>query len=605
MRTIRNELEARSRELAEALDQQAATSEILRVISRSQADAQLVFETIVTHAARLCEADFAFVMLHKNGQLALAARTDCTPEFADYLARGFEVNRDTTTGRAVLGREPVQVVDFMAEAGVRVTPAHLSEGVRTVLAVPMFRDSRLLGVITTWRRQVRPFSQKQIALLQTFADQAVIAIENVRLFKELEARNQELTEALDQQIATGEVLRAISQSPTDVQPVFDMIAAAAMKLCEAGSSNVFTFDGELLHAAAIHVINPGGEEAVRRLFPRPPDRRTAASRAVLARSMVAVHDVLADPDYELENAPRWGFRSVLGIPLMREGTPIGAMALGRSQPGPFPEKQIALLKTFADQAVIAIENVRLFRELANKSRQLEIASRHKSAFLANMSHELRTPLNAIIGFTRIVMRRAHERLEPKQYENLEKILTSGQNLLSLINSILDLAKVEAGHIDITAAEIQLAPVLEQCMRTIEPLVKNSVSLVKAFDSALPQMFVDEEKLRQIVINLLSNAARFTASGAIEVRAREAEGSIEIAVVDTGIGIAAEKLDLIFEEFEQADASSTREYGGTGLGLSIGRRLARLLGGDIRAESKLGSGSSFTLTLPLRYRASQA
>jgi len=312
-----------------------------------------------------------------------------------------------------------------------------------------------------------------------------------------------------------------------------------------------------------------------------------------------------DSDYALERAPEWGYRSALGIPLLREGVPIGAMALGRSEPGAFPEKLIALLKTFADQAVIAIENVRLFRELEDKSRQLELASQHKSAFLANMSHELRTPLNAIIGFTRIVMRQSKGQLELKQYENLEKILSSGQNLLSLINAILDLAKVEAGHIEITAEEVQLAPVLEQCMRTVEPLLKDTVTLVKLFDGTLPQMGVDEEKLRQIIINLLSNAAKFTASGTIQVRAQETEGSIEIAVADTGIGIAADNLDLIFEEFEQADAGSTRKYGGTGLGLTIARSLARLMGGDIRAESKLGAGSTFTLTLPVSYRSAAA
>jgi signal transduction histidine kinase len=470
------------------------------------------------------------------------------------------------------------------------------------LGVPMLQEGRPIGVITVGWVDSGPIPKSQEELLQTFADQAVIAIENVRLFNELEARNRELTEALEQQTATGEILRVISQSPTDVQPVFDTIAEAAMTLCGATSANVFTFDGKLLHAAAIHIVSPGGVEAIRRIFPRPPDRGTAASRAVLTRAVVAIPDTSADPDYALEEAPEWGYRSALGIPLMREGVPIGAMALGRSEPGAFPEKLIALLKTFADQAVIAIENVRLFRELEDKSRQLEIASRHKSAFLANMSHELRTPLNAIIGFTRIVMRQSKGQLELKQHENLEKILASGQNLLSLINAILDLSKVEAGHVEITAQDIQLAPVLEQCMRTVEPLVKDGVKLVKAFDDALPKMFVDEEKLRQIVINLMSNAVKFTESGAIEVRAREREGSIEIAVVDTGIGIPPDKLELIFEEFEQADASSTREYGGTGLGLTIARRLARLMGGDIHAESEPGTGSNFALTLPVRYRS---
>jgi signal transduction histidine kinase len=421
-----------------------------------------------------------------------------------------------------------------------------------------------------------------------------------------ETCRRELAEAREQQTATSEILRVIARSPTNAQPVFDTIAEAALKLCGARSANLFTYDGQLLHAAALAIVDPKGLAAIRRLFPRPPSRDTAACRAVLSRSVVVIADVLQDPDFGITNAAMAaGFRSVLAVPLMRDGRPIGALAVGRPEPGAIPERQVALLQTFANQAVIAIENVRLFRELEEKSRQLEIASQHKSAFLANMSHELRTPLNAIIGFTRIVMRRSQERLEPKQYENLEKILASGQNLLSLINAILDLAKVEAGRIEIRPAETRLSAVLEQCMRTVEPLVKDGVTLAKGFDGSLPTMLVDEEKLRQIVINLLGNAARFTNAGMIQVRARNAGDAIDVAVADTGIGIAADRLERIFEEFEQADACSTRQYGGTGLGLAISRRLARLMGGDIRVDSTPGAGSTFTLSLPLRYESPAA
>jgi signal transduction histidine kinase len=614
---LRSELEARKRELTEAVEQQAATSEILHVISRSRNDAQPVFDTIVASAARLCDANFALAMLHDRGWLSLAARTPCTPEFADFLARGFYATPDTASGRVVLERRPVQVIDFMDEPGIHPTPAHRIEGVRTVMAVPMMRDDRLLGAIAIWRREVRPFTDRQIALLQTFADQAVIALENVRLFRELEARNQELTEALEQQKATSEILRVISRSPAEVQPLlphdlqreFDAIAAAALKLCDAASANLFTFDGELVHVAALAMVSPEGAAAVRRLFPRPPDRGLAASRAVLTRGVVAIHDTHADPDYELKNAEQWGFRSVLSIPLMRDGQPIGAIAVGRREPGPFSDKLISLLQTFADQAVIALENVRLFDELEtrtaqleDKSRQLEVASRHKSAFLANMSHELRTPLNAIIGFTRIVMRRSQERLERQQYDNLEKILASAQNLLSLINAILDLAKVEAGRVELTPTEVRVGSVLEQCIRTVEPLLAGGVALVRDFDPELPSLEADEEKLRQIVMNLLSNAAKFTPRGTVQVRARSANGALELAVIDTGTGIAADRLDVIFEEFEQADPRATLEHGGTGLGLAIARRLARLMGGDIRVTSALGVGSTFTLRLPARHRS---
>src|SRR6266542_367712 len=416
--------------------------------------------------------------------------------------------------------------------------------------------------------------------------------------EELIARTRELADALEQQAATSAILRVISRSPTEVP--FDTIVATARKLCDASAANMFTFDGALLHVAALAMDDPEGMAALRRHFPRPPDRGIAASRAVLTRGLVAIHDTTTDPEYQWVHAGRWGFRSVVCIPLMRDGTPIGAIAIGRPEPGPFPDRQIALLQTFADQAVIAIQNARLYREIEDKSRQLEIASRHKSAFLANMSHELRTPLNAIIGFSRIVMRRSQERLEPKQYENLEKILASGQHLLALINAILDLAKVEAGRIEINPRETELTSVLEHSVRTIEPLVKSDTLVTRQIEDHLPTMLVDDEKLRQIVINLLSNAVKFTPAGSIEVRASARNGCVDIAVADTGIGIPANKLDAIFEEFEQADATSTRVYGGTGLGLAISRRLARLMKGDIRVESTFGKGSTFTLTLPLRY-----
>jgi signal transduction histidine kinase len=447
---------------------------------------------------------------------------------------------------------------------------------------------------------VQPFTERQIELLTGFADQAVIAIENTRLFHEIK-------EALDQQTATSEILSAISQSPIDVQPVFDTIARAALRLCNARSACVHLLQGEWLNTAALAIVNPDGRDAIQKLYPRRPDQRTVSGRVILARGVVTVPDVLEDPAYGADAAAVIaGFRSMLGVPMLREGRPVGSLVVGRPQPGPFPPQQVALLQTFADQAVIAIENMRLFNELRDKGVQLELASRHKSQFLANMSHELRTPLNAIIGFTRIVMRRAGDQIEPKQYENLEKILASGQHLLALINAILDLSKIEAGHVEVDAKETELAPMLEQCLLTIEPLFKaDTVALVTEIDDVLPPMLVDAEKLRQIVINLLSNAAKFTACGSIRLRAQAANECVTIAVTDTGIGIPADKLDLVFEEFEQADARSRDIYGGTGLGLAIARRLARLMDGDITVESCAGSGSTFTLTLPLRYRAAMS
>jgi signal transduction histidine kinase len=414
---------------------------------------------------------------------------------------------------------------------------------------------------------------------------------------------QRYEEALGQQTATAEILRVISSFPADVQPVLDAIARNAAQLCGALFSCAYRFDGELVHLVATHNLPPGAMELGRTIYPMRPDFTQLSGRAVLTRSVQRLEDVTNDAHYAMHVASAGGWRRLLAVPMLREAKPLGVIAVGWRDAGPIPERQVELLKTFADQAVIAIENVRLFQEIQEKSRQLEKASRHKSEFLANMSHELRTPLNAIIGFTRIVMRRSTEQLEPKQYENLEKILASGEHLLALINSILDLSKVEAGRIEVNASEIRLASVLEQCLRTVEALIKtDAVRLVKEFSGELPELYLDEEKLRQIVINLLSNAVKFTSCGSIRLQAQAANGSVAIAVADTGIGIPADKLGLIFEEFEQADASTTRVHGGTGLGLAIARRLARLMGGDIAVESALGSGSTFTLTLPVRYEA---
>jgi signal transduction histidine kinase len=391
-----------------------------------------------------------------------------------------------------------------------------------------------------------------------------------------------------------------------VQPVFDTIAQAALRLCRARTVNVLRFDGQLLHLAAQASTEPEARAAAQSVFPRPVGLDSVAGRAILARQVVAIEDVLADPDYGVgAQAVRGGLRSALGVPLLRDGEPIGALAAGRAEPGVPPAAQVALLRTFADQAVIAIENARLFNELQDKTRELEIAGRHKSAFLANMSHELRTPLNAILGFTRIVQRETRDRIAPKQAENLDKILASARHLVGLINATLDLTRIEAGRIEITPGQTPLAPLLDECLRSVEPLLADGVRLESCIAAELPPMWVDAAKLHQIVLNLLGNAVKFTERGRIDLRAARRDGRIEVEVEDTGIGIPADKLEAVFEEFEQVDASHTRAHGGTGLGLAIGRRLARAMGGELSARSTLGEGSIFTLRLPLRWSGNDA
>ena len=601
-----NEREARNRELAEALEHQTATSAILRALSQTPSDVQPVFEAIVNAGVRLFQGAAVAISRHDGDQVRSVAIAEDDPERAARWRNvfPFPLSREYIHGAAILDCRVVDVPDVLVtggqfEAGKRnLAPS----GYRAMTVVPLIREGAAIGAIAVVRMQPGGLSAKQIGLLQTFADQAVIAIENVRLFKDLQARNVELAEALEQQTATSEILRAISRSPSDVQPVFQTIADAALRLSRTRTANVMTYDGELLHLVALASSQPEALAVVRSLFPRPASLDSAAGRAVFTRQVAVIEDVLLDPDYRISaGAIATGFRSGLGVPLMRDGQPIGAITIGRSEPGPPPAQQIALLQTFAEQAVIAIENVRLFNEIEDKNRQLEIASGHKSAFLANMSHELRTPLNAILGFTRIVLRQTRGRIDTKQSDNLEKILASARHLVGLINATLDLSRIEAGRIEITASEVALAPLLDECLRGVEPLLADGVSLDCRIAPGLPPMHVDGEKLRQIVINLLSNAVKFTERGRIDMCAQVEGDQVEIAVADTGIGIPADKLEAVFEEFEQVDASHTRTHGGTGLGLAIARRLARAMGGELRAQTVLGAGSTFTLCLPLHYR----
>jgi GAF domain-containing protein len=377
---------ARGREfekrLAEALEQQTATSEILRVISSSRTDVQPVFDTIVRSAVRLCDGLFGAVSMF-DGEMVLrpAATYNYTPAAMAVVQRMYPIrpSRQQISGRAILSRTVAHMPDVLNDP--EYTPdVALAGGWRGALAVPMLREGQPIGAILVTRAEAGPFSDQQIDLLKTFADQAVIAIENVRLFTELEEKNRALTEAhtqvtdaLEQQTATAEILRVISRSQTNVQPVFDTIVANAVRLCRAHIGAVFQFDGELIHLVAHHNFTPEMLAALGRLHPRPPQRDTVSGRAILSRAVVQIEDILADREYHRGLAFATGWRSMIAVPMLREGEPIGTTVINRREPGPFTEQQIELLKTFADQAVIAIENVRLFTELQQKNEALTAA----------------------------------------------------------------------------------------------------------------------------------------------------------------------------------------------------------------------------------------
>ncbi len=366
------ELETRNHDLTEALEQQTATSDILRVISSSPTDVQPVFDAIARDAMRLCNADYSVVGRFDGKLLHLVAHQLVRPEGVQALLRLFPMrpDRSTTSSRAILDRAVVHIPDVLEDPDYSRTAA-LGIRNRSTLGVPMLRDGSPIGAISVGRLEPKPFSEKQIALVKTFADQAVIAIENVRLFTELGARNRDLTESLEQQTATSEILRAISSSPTDVQPVFDIIGESAERLCDAEISVVSRLDGELIRLVAVHGVTAEGTEAIGRHFPMRLDAETVTARAIRKRVVVHVEDVLADPDYEAKDAASaGGFRACLGVPMVREDEVIGAIFVARKAPGLFSESQVQLLKTFADQAVIAIENVRLFTELDARTTEL-------------------------------------------------------------------------------------------------------------------------------------------------------------------------------------------------------------------------------------------
>jgi signal transduction histidine kinase len=418
--------------------------------------------------------------------------------------------------------------------------------------------------------------------------------------KKIALLSRELAEAREQQAASSGILRVISGSPTDIQPVFDTIVANAVRLCGARMGAVFRFDGVLMHLVAHQNYTPEAVEILRRNYPRPPQPHLASGRAILARTVAQVEDVLADPNYNGEAARAGNWKGLLAVPILRAGEPIGVIIIARYVAGPFAANHIALLETFADQAVIAIENVRLFEEIEDKSRQLAEANQHKSQFLANMSHELRTPLNAILGYTELMADGVYGAPPEKMSAVLERIESNGKHLLSLINAVLDLSKIEAGQLKLDLTDYSLSNVVETVHSMVQPLAADKKLTFKTeVAPTLPPGHGDERRLTQVLLNLVGNAIKFTDAGEVVIKAAACDGLFALSVRDTGPGISIADQAKLFQEFQQADNSITRKKGGTGLGLAISKRIVEMHGGKIWLESQVGQGSTFFVTLPVR------
>jgi GAF domain-containing protein/anti-sigma regulatory factor (Ser/Thr protein kinase) len=587
--------QASKRELQESLEYQTASSEVLGVISQSPSRAQPVFEAIVATSRRLCQAEYALICrLGDDGRYHLAAHSNVHQSFLAWLrANPCAAGDGSAVGLVALQKLTIHMPDALSDPRFSDYRRQRESRARTMLTVPLLKGGSVIGVIWLARSEVKPFTDRQVDLVTTFANQAVIAINNAGLFEEVQARNRDLT-------ALSEVGRAVS-STLDLKVVLRTIVDRAVTLSGTDAGSIFYFREDIGQFELGETTGLDEDTVVRFRKLDIAAGQTGLGEAISSGKPLQVADITKRPSNALRDAAiEAGLRAALIVPLLSGEEPLGALVLQRRQPGEFPDAVVSLMQSFADQSAIALENARLFNEIAQKSRELEIASQHKSQFVANMSHELRTPLAAILGYAELMQEGFYEPLGQKSLDALTRIRSNGKHLLGLINTVLDIAKIESGQFTLNMAEYAIESVVETVRSATESLAQNKKLVLKTdVAKSLPIGLGDEQRLTQVLLNLVGNAIKFTDVGEVRVTAKAVNGHFNVSVTDTGPGIPEQERTRIFDQFHQVDSSLTKAKGGTGLGLAIAKQIVEMHGGRIWVESMVGKGSTFQMELPTR------
>ena len=598
-----NELQARNQEITEALRREEATSDILRQISSAPEELDETLAAITVAARRLTGAEIAAVFTVDGDDAVLATSNAARGTRSGRGLIGTALSRTPIVGSFAHVRESRQAFvfnegdrnDFEDDDYQRQLTA---AGLVGRALVPIARGAVMLGYIAIGNASNRRVTPAVVALLQSFADQAAIAIENARLLRELRESNREVSENLQIQQVMGSVLSIVASAPSDISATLPKIADAARSLCEAEECSVVFAEGDLMR---------GWATSVNDFVDWPFASGSQVYVAVTENRVVEVIGPFEDWEDRYPDTARvarvLGYTafSAITAPLPGATGAMGAITISRRNAKPFTDRQRALLNALANQSVVAVNNAQLFKALQTKTEELEVASRHKSEFLANMSHELRTPLNAIIGYAELLQEECEDLGQTNFVPDLGKIHSAGKHLLTLISGILDLSKVEAGRMTMFLEDFDIATLVREAEAIVRPLVEKNGN---RFDIDCPAdiglMHADVVKVRQVLFNLLSNAAKFTEGGEITLttRTHPEEATVSFAIRDTGIGMTEEQLGRLFEAFAQANAETSRKYGGTGLGLALSREFCRMMGGDITVASEAGVGSTFTVTLPV-------